>query len=62
MNDSRQSRIASRPDGDQIGKPFLVDDQNTRRCLVCDELFSRQQASAHSKVGYSPGTCEFQKQ
>jgi hypothetical protein len=62
MNDNRQTTIGSYPYEDQIGKPFLVVDQNTRRCLVCDELFSRQQASAHSKVGYSPGTCEFQKQ
>jgi DNA invertase Pin-like site-specific DNA recombinase len=55
MNDNRQTRIGSRPYGDQIGKPFLVVDQNTRRCLVCDELFSRQQACAHSKVGCSRG-------
>jgi len=33
---------------DQTGKPFLVLSQGMRQCLVCDEIFTRQTASAHA--------------
>jgi hypothetical protein len=38
---------------DRIGKPFLVVDQNTRCCLVCDRLFSRQEARKHAQIACS---------
>lgn len=39
---------------DRVGKPFLVVDQNTRRCLVCLQLFSRQEAPKHARIVCSP--------
>lgn len=35
---------------DRIGKPFLVVDQSTRCCLVCEQLFSRQEALMPAQI------------
>src|SRR5439155_10237246 len=55
VSDSNQIKSPHVHD-DQIGKPFLVVDQNTRRCLVCDELLTRRQAPEHAKVICYPRT------
>jgi hypothetical protein len=47
---------------DQIGKPFLVLGQGIRRCLVCDELFTRKEAPAHATVVCYPRPCESEEQ
>jgi DNA invertase Pin-like site-specific DNA recombinase len=35
---------------DRVGKPFLVMTGGVRKCLVCQELFSRQEAPRHSRI------------
>ena len=35
---------------DRIGKVFIVVGQNVRKCLVCEQLFTRQAASEHAEV------------
>jgi len=35
---------------DRVGKPFLVTEQDMRKCLVCEQLFTRQEAPRHSRV------------
>jgi len=39
---------------DQIGKVFLVVGQDVRRCLICEQLFTRREASEHAKVYCCP--------
>jgi hypothetical protein len=39
---------------DTIGKPFLVMAGGIRRCMVCDEFFTRQEASVHAQVPCLP--------
>ncbi len=41
---------------DQVGKAFVVVDQRVRRCLVCEELFTRRAARDHAMVPCMPGT------
>jgi len=45
-----EQRIAD----DRVGKPFLVMENGVRKCLVCQQLFSRQEAFRHSRVVCSP--------
>ena len=35
---------------DRVGKPFLVMSGGVRKCIVCQQLFSRQEAPRHSRV------------
>ena len=35
---------------DQIGKVFIVIGQDVRKCLICEQLFTRRAASKHAKV------------
>jgi hypothetical protein len=49
MNDS-QIRLTAPVHDDRVGKPFLVVDHDTRRCLVCDQLFSRREAPKHARI------------
>jgi hypothetical protein len=35
---------------DRIGKVFIVVGQNVRKCLVCEQLFTRRAASDHAKA------------
>ena len=39
---------------DQIGKAFVVVSEDVRKCLVCDDLFSRQASCEHPKVARYP--------
>jgi hypothetical protein len=41
---------------DQVGKVFIVVGQRVRKCLVCEELFTRRSASEHATVPCMPGT------
>jgi hypothetical protein len=41
---------------DQVGKVFMVVGQRVRKCLVCEELFTRRSASEHATVPCMPGT------
>jgi hypothetical protein len=35
---------------DQFGKVFLVVGQDVRRCLVCEQFFTRRESAEHAKV------------
>jgi len=41
---------------DQIGKVFVVVGQRVRKCLVCEQFFTRRAASEHATVPCMPGT------
>jgi len=41
---------------DQVGKVFIVVGQRVRKCLVCEEFFTRRTASEHAAVPCMPGT------
>jgi hypothetical protein len=45
-----------------VGKVFIVVSDDTRRCAVCDQLFTRQASFEHSKLPCYPSTysCEAQ--
>ena len=62
MLNSNQIKPASPAHDDQIGKPFLVMARNVRKCLVCQELFTRQEAPRHSRVVCYPKPSEFEEQ
>jgi hypothetical protein len=48
--DKTTRRGADSTHTDQIGKVFLVVGQDVRRCLICEQLFTRRAASEHSKA------------
>ena len=33
-----------------VGKVFIVVDVDTRRCLICDQLFTRLESREHSMI------------
>jgi hypothetical protein len=39
---------------DQIRKVFIVVGQDVRRCLVCEQLFTRRASAEHVKVACHP--------
>jgi len=39
---------------DRIGKVFMVVGQDVRRCLICEEMFTRQAAAEHTNLVCSP--------
>jgi hypothetical protein len=39
---------------DQIGKVFTVVGQDVRRCLVCEQFFTRRAAAEHAEVACHP--------
>jgi len=41
---------------DQVGKVFIVVGHRVRRCLVCEELFTRRAASEHATAPCMPRT------
>jgi hypothetical protein len=41
---------------DQIGKVFAVVGQDLRKCLVCEQFFTRRAASEHARVPCTYGT------
>ena len=38
------------------GKAFLVTSVDTRKCLICDQLFTREDSFQHSMVTCYPST------
>jgi hypothetical protein len=40
--------------GDRVGKVFIVVAQDVRRCLICEQLFTRRAASEHAKAACHP--------
>jgi hypothetical protein len=47
--DKTTRRGADSTHTDQIGKVFIVVDQDVRKCLICEQLFTRRAASEHAK-------------
>jgi len=41
---------------ESVGKVFLVISVDTRKCLVCDQLFTREDSFQHSMVTCYPST------
>jgi len=39
---------------DQIGKVFVCVGKNLRRCLICEQLFTRRAASEHAEAVCHP--------
>ena len=39
---------------DRVGKLFLVLKEGMRRCLICDEVFTNQEAAKHSQLLCGP--------
>jgi hypothetical protein len=54
--DEKSERGAACARTDQVGKVFIVVGQRVRKCLVCEELFTRRAASEHAGVTCMPGT------
>jgi hypothetical protein len=54
--DEKTQRDTGYPRTDQVGKVFMVVGQRVRKCLVCEELFTRRAASEHAGVMCMPGT------
>ena len=54
--DDKNERGAACARTDQVGKVFVVVGQRVRKCLVCEELFTRRSASEHATVPCMPGT------
>ncbi len=52
--DEKAQRDAGSARDDRIGKAFVVVGRNVRRCLVCEELFTRRTASEHAEVDCYP--------
>lgn len=52
--DDKTRRDAGSIHIDQIGKVFAVVGQDVRQCLICDCVFTRQEASAHANVMCMP--------
>jgi len=50
MSESQQTKVTAPVADDRIGKPFLVMAGNIRKCLVCEELFTREVAPRHNRV------------
>ena len=52
--DARENCNANLPT-DQVGKVFIMFVYGTRRCLVCERLFTRDASRAHAEVSCKPG-------
>ena len=39
---------------DRIGKVFIVVDQDVRKCLICDGVFTRRASAEHANVACYP--------
>jgi len=50
----RQGGVAAKDES--AGKVFIMIDLDTRKCLVCDQLFTRQGSFQHSMVTCYPTT------
>jgi hypothetical protein len=50
-NIRKQGGVAAQ---ESVGKVFVVISDGTRKCLVCNQLFARQESFEHSKVTCHP--------
>ena len=50
----RNERGAGSACTDQVGKVFVVVGQRVRKCLVCEQFFTRRSASEHATVPCMP--------
>jgi hypothetical protein len=50
MINSDQSRRSTAATGDEIGKVFVALAGDLRRCLVCDDIFTRTGAAEHATI------------
>jgi len=55
-DEDKNERGAARACTDQVGKVFIVIGQRGRKCLVCEEVFTRRTASEHATVPCMPET------
>lgn len=53
-SDDKAQRDAGFIHTDRIGKVFIVVGQNVRKCLICEQLFTRRAASEHAKAVCHP--------
>jgi hypothetical protein len=53
--DEKTQRGAGSIRTDQIGKVFIFVGQGVRKCLVCEQFFTRRTASQHARVVCTPG-------
>ena len=49
-DEDKNERGATSARTDQVGKVFIVVGERVRKCLVCEELFTRRASAEHSKV------------
>ncbi len=52
--DDKNERGAACARTDQVGKVFVVVGQRVRKCLVCEELFTRRASAEHATVACYP--------
>jgi hypothetical protein len=52
--ETKQKKGSAAVSDDKIGKPFLGMVGNLHKCLVCEQLFTRQEAPGHSRVVCHP--------
>jgi hypothetical protein len=52
--DENTQRDAGCARTDQVGKVFVVVGQRVRKCLVCEQFFTRRTASEHATVPCMP--------
>ncbi len=48
--DEKTRRGADSTRTDQIGKVFIVVGQDVRKCLVCEQFFTRRASAEHAKM------------
>jgi hypothetical protein len=54
INTKKWKQIGVATRDESIGKVFIVITRNTRRCLVCDQLFTREESFEHSQLTCYP--------
>jgi hypothetical protein len=59
--DEKTPRGAGSARTDQVGKVFVVG-QDVRKCLVCEQVFTRRASAEHANVACHPKMCKCQKQ
>lgn len=52
--DEQTRRETGSPRSDRVGKVFIVVSRDVRKCLICEQLFTRQAASEHAKAACHP--------
>jgi len=56
MSPESQVRPINNSADEGYSKVFIVVGEDTRKCLICGQLFTRQQSYEHSKVTCYPWT------